>query len=254
MIARSKKEKESLREGGKRLSNILDEIIKEVKIGVTTIKLDSLAHELIITGGDAPSFLNYVTRGASTPYPGTLCVSINDEIVHGVRSDRELVDGDIIGLDIGLIHNGFFLDMAKTIPVGTIKDEIKELIEATKRALNRGIGAAKVGNSIGDIGYAIAEVGNQKKYGIVRELGGHGVGGAAHEKPFIPNHGVRGEGEKIVEGMVLALEPMFNIGSPEVILDKDGFTYRTKDNSISAHFEDTILVNGDRAEILTQSN
>ncbi len=248
----NKKEVEALREGGKRLATILRKVVKEVRPGISTKELDNLAEKLIREGGDEPAFLNYTPDGAKFPYPATLCVSINNEIVHGIPSHKRILkEGDIVGLDLGLKHKGFFTDMAMTVPVGGIDKEAKKLIEVTGKSLMKGIEAAKNGGFIGDIGEAIENFVKPHGYGIVKILGGHGVGEKVHEDPYVPNYGKSGTGPKLVPGMVLALEPMLNEGRDKVFLDNDGYTFKTKDGKRSAHFEHTILITEDKAEILT---
>mgnify|MGYP003393276755 CR=1 FL=1 len=242
-----------LREGGKRLSAVLDVLEKKVAPGVSTKELDLLGEKLIKQGGDTPAFLDYQPAGASYPYPATVCISVNDEIVHGIPSDRVLEEGDIVGLDIGLSHNGLIVDMARTVAVGKVSKEIQKLLKDTKAALAAGIKAAKPGARVGDISAAIENIGKKEGYGIVRDLGGHGVGHAVHELPFVPNYGKAGTGPKLEEGMVLALEPMFNLGGDDVTLDADDYTYRTEDGSYSAHFEHTIVITSKGAEIVTSS-
>ncbi|MFC1775601.1 type I methionyl aminopeptidase [Patescibacteria group bacterium] len=248
----SQKEIDLLREGGKRLANILHTVAREVRPGVTTKELDTLAEKLIRDGGDEPAFLNYKPEGASRPYPASLCVSVNNEIVHGLPGDRVLEQGDIVGLDLGLTHGGLVTDSAITVPVGNISKEKQWLSDATLGALHAGIDAARAGNTIGDIGHAIEEFIKPYGYGLIEELGGHGVGRKVHEEPFIANYGKKGTGMKLMPGVVIALEPMFTLGGKDVILAKDGFTFKTADRSTSAHFEHTILITDDEPEILTQ--
>ncbi len=240
-----------LKEAGKRLARILDEVAKGIRAGVTERILDRKARELIEKGGDTPAFLGYTPRGAKRPYPATLCVSVNDAVVHGIPSDRALKDGDIISLDIGLVHKGVVVDMAKTYTVGAVPLEVRRLISATEDALREGISAARAGAHVGDMGAAIEASVERDGFSVVYELGGHGVGNKVHEGPFIPNYGVKGKGEKLVAGMVLALEPIVALGSPEIKLDSDGYTYKTRDGSLAAHFEDTILITEKGAEVIT---
>jgi methionyl aminopeptidase len=251
---KTEKEIEVLRECGKRLAHVLDELEKAVCPGVSTKDLDNLAEKLIRATGDTPAFLGYQPYGADFPYPGTLCVSVNDEIVHGIgKEDHVLKEGDIIGLDLGMIHNGLITDSARTVAVGKISEPAQKLLDATKKSLEIGIAVAKAGAYSGDIGYAIERFAKPLKYGIVRELGGHGVGRQVHEEPYIPNYGTRkGVGVKLKPGMVIAIEPMLNIGKRGIVLDKDGYTYRTADRSLSAHFEHTVLITKDGTEILTK--
>jgi methionyl aminopeptidase len=241
-----------IREGGKRLAAILSTLRDTVKPGITTRNLDQLAEKLMREGGDEPAFLHYTPEGASTPYPGSLCVSVNDEIVHGIGSDRVLHEGDIIGIDTGIKHKGFFTDSAMTIPVGEIDEAAKKLIQVTKGALAVGIEAARGGNTTGDIGYAIEKYVKDHGLVIVEELGGHGVGYHQHEDPHITNYGEKGKGIRLKPGMVLALEPIVNEGTRYIKLMPDGYTYVTKDHKRSAHFEHTILITDGHAEILTK--
>lgn len=246
------KEIEIIREGGKRLAAVLRKVAKEVSPGISTKELDNLAEKLIREGGDEPAFLNYTPDGAKFPYPATLCVSVNNEIVHGIPSDKRILkDGDIVGLDLGLRHKGFFTDMAMTVPVGRIDKNAEKLIKVTKESLAKGIAAARSGGFVGDIGEAIENFVKPHGYGVVKMLGGHGVGKKVHEDPYVPNYGKKGTGQKLVPGMILALEPMLNEGTDKVFLDNDGYTFKTKDGKRSAHFEHTILITENKAEILT---
>ncbi|MBI5077885.1 MAG: type I methionyl aminopeptidase [Candidatus Yonathbacteria bacterium] len=243
---------EILREGGKRLARILSALQGAVKPGVTTRELDKLAEKLMRDDGDEPAFLNYTPEGASHAYPGTLCVSVNDEIVHGIGGNRVLEEGDIIGIDTGVKHKGLFTDSALTVPVGRIDDTAKKLIAATEGALNAGILAARAGNTTGDIGYAIEKYVKEHGFVVVEELGGHGVGYKQHEDPHISNYGDRGQGMRLRPGMVLALEPIVNEGTRYIKLMPDGYTYVTRDHKRSAHFEHTILITDGAPEILTK--
>ncbi len=256
MIVKSENQINILREGGRRLSTVLHQVIKKVAHGVSARELDALALKLITDFGDTPSFLNYTPKGAERPYPATLCVSINDEIVHGIPNEKEkiLKEGDIVSLDIGLWHEGICVDMAVTVPVGEISEENKKLIETTKKSLEIGIDECRIGNKINDIGCAIEKFVKPLKYGIVEDLGGHGVGAKVHETPYIANFCVKEDSPKIVEGMVLALEPMLNLGSKHVVLDDDGYTFKTSDGKNSAHFEHTVLVTEGGPEIITAFN
>lgn len=253
MTIRNEREKEILIEGGKRLAAVLQALKAKVAPGVTTEALDDLAEQLIRDSGDEPCFLGYTPEGAARPYPATLCVSINDEIVHGIPNEsvKTLKEGDIVGLDLGLRHEGIIVDAAITVPVGKVSDEAVRLMRATESALAAGIAAAIPGNHMGDISHAIAEVIEKAGFKVVKELGGHGVGELVHEEPFIANFGRPGTGELLEEGMVLALEPISAAGKAGVILAPDGYTFRTKDGSKSAHFEHTILLEKSGARIMT---
>lgn len=254
MIITSDTQRTNLIEGGKRLAAVLEALRTQVAPGVTTDTLDDFAERMIRDGGDEPCFLGYTPEGANRPYPATLCVSINDEVVHGIPNEsvRVLREGDIVGLDLGLRHNGIIVDAAITVPVGKVSEEILKLLRATEASLAAGIAAAKPGNHVGDIGAAIQEVIERAGFKVIKELGGHGVGDVVHEEPFISNFGRRGEGELLEEGMVLALEPISAAGKASVILMPDGYTYRTKDGSKSAHFEHTILLDRDGALTVTK--
>ena len=242
-----------MREGGRRHAEILRELAAMVKPGVRAIELENCARELIAANGDKPAFLNYKPQGAKRPFPAALCVSINDEVVHGIPNEGEkiLKEGDIVTLDLGLTHKGLITDAAITVPVGKISIELSRLIDTTKKAMLAGIKAAKGGKKIGDISVAIERIGLAGKYGIVEELAGHGVGYDVHEDPYVPNYGEAGQGAVLKPGMVIAIEPMFNLGGREVELDKDGYTYVTADGKPSAHFEHTVLITKGDAEILT---
>lgn len=253
ITVKSQKEIETLKEGGARLAEVMRAVLLRVKAGVTTDELDEYALELIQAGGDIPSFLNYRPEGMRRMYPKSICVSINDEVVHGIPGPtRVLKDGDVVSVDIGLIHKGLFTDHAKTVVVGEGDKEAKRLVQVTEKALKEGIRAAKPGNTIGDIGYAIEKYVKPYGYGIVRELSGHGVGYAVHEDPYVPNYGKPGTGAKLVPGMVLAIEPMLIIGSDKVIFGKDGFTVRSKNGAMAAHFEDTIVITDKGPVLLTK--
>lgn len=250
------KEIEILHEGGRRLAAILHKVKEKIKPGVSAKELDDYALKLIKDFGDAPAFLNYIPVGAKVPFPASLCVSVNDEVVHGIpKKEKVFKEGDLVSIDLGLKHQGLFTDMALTVPVGRVSPASLKLLQVTERALQAGIGAAQAGSRVGDISHAIENfVRSQgpQKYGIVEVLSGHGVGGAIHEDPYVPNFGKKGKGAKLVPGMVLAIEPMLNNGTKHVTLDDDGYTMRTADGKKSAHFEHTILIMEDGPKILTK--
>lgn len=248
---KTEEEIEIIREGGKRLAFILSALRDAIKPGITTRDLDTLAEKLMREGGDIPAFLNYTPEGMNTPYPSSLCVSVNDEIVHGIASDRVLLEGDIIGIDTGIQHKGLFTDSALTVPVGKIDEKSKKLIRVTEDALAKGINAARAGNTVGDIGYEIEKYVKEHGFVIVEELGGHGVGYHQHEDPHIANYGERGRGMQLKPGMVLAIEPIVNEGTRYIKLMPDEYTFMTRDHKRSAHFEHTILITEGAAEILT---
>ncbi len=251
---KSKKEIGILREGGKRLASVLAKVSAEVRPGVSSRELNDLAEKLIREGGDTPSFLGYAPSGAKRAYPASICVSVNDEVVHGIPNEEEkiLKEGDIVTLDGGLIHEGLFTDHAVTVGVGKIDEGAQKLLETTQKALAVGVKAVSAGATTGDAGFAIEQFVKPFGYGIVRELAGHGVGYAVHEEPFVPNFGKKGEGTLLKAGMVIAIEPMLNEGDAGVKLAKDGYTYITKDGSRSAHFEHTVVVTEKGADILTR--
>lgn len=250
---KTKEEIKKLREGGRRLAIILDKVAQKVVAGTNTKELDNYAEELIRQGGDIPAFLGYKSRKDHRPYPASLCVSVNNEVVHSLPDQNQILkEGDIVSLDLGLKHKGLYTDTAITVSVGEIDKQAKKLLEITRKALMIGIDSAKVGNSVGDIGYNIEKFVKPFGFGIIKVLAGHGVGKKVHEDPLIPNFGKKGTGEKLKLGMVIALEPMLNEGSDEVYIGEDGFTFKTKDGKRSAHFEHTILITESEAEILTK--
>jgi methionyl aminopeptidase len=250
---KSKEDIQILREGGRRHREILEALQKMVRPGITGKELNSEAERLIKESGDKGAFLNYKPSGAKRPFPASLCVSINNEIVHGIPNEREKIlrEGDIVSLDLGLVHKGLITDAAITVPVGKIDAQSEKLLKATEEALKNAIKAAKGGKKVGDVGIAIERVAMAYKLGLVTELSGHGVGYDVHEDPFVPNYGEEGKGEVLRPGMVLAIEPIFTLGSGDIILSDDGYTYVTKDGSRSAHFEHTILITKGEPEILT---
>lgn len=252
IIIKTKEEIEILREGGKRLASVLRKVKHAVRPGVSTKELDEIAFSEIKALGDEPAFLNYQPYGASYPYPASLCVSVNEEIVHGIPGDRVLKEGDIVSIDLGLKHKGYFTDHAVTVPVGKISKQDQELLAVTEEALNIGIEAIKAGGNVGDIGYAIEQYVKEFGFGIVRGLSGHGVGVHIHEDPYVPNYGKMGQGEKLVPGMVIAIEPMITLGNPAMKTLKDGYTIVSKDGSRAAHFEHTVAITEKGAEILTK--
>ncbi len=244
---------EILKEGGRRHADILQKISQKIAPGVTAKELNEYAHVLIREYGDAPAFLHYTPEGAKRPYPAALCVSVNDEIVHGIPNEEEKVlkQGDVVSIDLGLIHRGLITDSAVTLPVGVVSETHMNLIRATEEALYAGIAEAKGGNRIGDIGFAVQSVAKKRGFALAEGLSGHGVGYAVHEDPFVPNTGKQGKGELLKPGMVIAIEPMLVTGLPHIVLDKDGYTYRTADKGVSAHAEHTIVITDNEPIILT---
>jgi len=241
-------------EGGKRHAYILKELTALVVPGVSTLTLEEKARKLIKEGGDSAAFLNYQPDGARRKYPAALCVSVNEEIVHGIpnESPRILIEGDIVTLDLGLVHCGLITDCAVTVPVGTVSAEDARLIKAAEEALEAGIRAAQGGNHIGDIGFAIEQI--ARKYHLAGALGlsGHGVGYEVHEDPFVPNTGMPGTGALLKPGMVLAIEPMLVLGKGDIKLLKDGYTFITKDGKKAAHAEHTVVITDGNALVVTK--
>ena len=218
-----------------------------IKPGVSTIELDEIAEDYIASQRDAvPGFKGLYG------YPSTICISIEDEVVHGLPSKKNLIEGQIVSIDVGCIYKGYYGDHAKSFPVGNINDEKNKLLQVTRECLNKGIQKAVPGNHIGDIGNAVQQYAEFNGYGVVRELVGHGIGAKLHEEPQIPNFGKAGTGPRIECGMCFAIEPMINMGAKEVFTREDGWTICTKDGLPSAHFEHTILVTDSGPEILTQ--
>lgn len=251
MITQNKDHIASLKAGGGKLAEILVAVAKMVVPGVTTKQLNEEAERRIYAAGGRPSFKNYST-GSAKKFPASLCVSVNDEVVHGIPGERVLQEGDIVGLDIGMEYEGFFTDTAVTVGVGAVSEKLQKLISVTREALSIGIDHARVGGHVGDIGEAIQTYVEQCGFGVVRELVGHGVGAHVHEDPEIPNWGRRGTGSQLVQGMILALEPMITLGAPQVKVNSDGWVWSTADGSPAAHFEHTILLTKKGPEIITK--
>jgi methionyl aminopeptidase len=251
---KTKEEIEILKTGGAKLAKILQELSEEVKPGVSSYFLNDKAVELMKREGGKPSFLGYTPSGANRPYPAALCLSINDEIVHGIPNEEEKIiqDGDVVTLDAGLIYEGLFTDHAVTVIVGEVESRVKELVERTREALAAGIKAARPGARVGDIGAAISKVAQSANLSIMENLTGHGVGYGVHEDPYIPNVGRAGQGEELKPGIVIAIEPMFGLGTDEIKVAPDGYTYLTADGSISAQFEHTVAITEDGPVILTK--
>lgn len=252
IIIKTDSEIERLKKGGPILADILRKVAARVAPGVTTAELDIYAYELIKKSGHKPAFLDYQPEGATFPYPASLCVSVNSEVVHGIPGKKVLKEGDIVSIDLGLNYEGVFLDHATTVAVGEVSAKNKLLMGATKEALDAGIEAIVPGARLGDIGYAIQSVAERNNLGIVYGFSGHGVGRAIHEDPYVMNTGRPGKGEALVPGMVIAIEPMFTLGGEDVVLGKDGFTYKTEDGSRAAHYEHTVLITETGAEVLTK--
>lgn len=242
---------ETLAAGGKILAQILAELSRAAKPGVTSQEIDELARELMKKHGVKSSFLGYESRGHE-PYPAVTCVSVNEGVVHGIPSKRKFESGDLVGLDCGIIYEGMFLDAARTVPIGEVSPEALALLEVTREALRLGIKQARPGNKIGDISEAIQTYIEDHGFGVVTQLVGHGVGYEVHEEPQVPNFGKAGTGPKIETGLVIAIEPMVTAGRPHVITGKDGWTIETADKSLSAHEEDTVAVMSKGPLVLTR--
>ena len=255
MIAKKTPEEfEHMRHAGKVLARVLDTLEKKVAPGVRTDELNDEAMRLMEEYGAEPVLLGYHPEFAPRPYPAAICTSVNNVIVHGVPTEHPitLMEGDIIGIDCTLAYEGMIVDSARTVPVGKIDEKAALLLRVTKEAREAGIAAARPGNTIGDIGFAIQECIAPYGFGIVEELSGHGVGYAVHEPPFVPNYGKKGEGERIEVGMALAIEPMVNEGGKDVIFDEEGgYVVETADGSRSAHFEHTVIITENGPEVVT---
>jgi methionyl aminopeptidase len=243
---KSKHEIEIMRESCLLVGKTHAVVAKVLKPGMTTMQINKLAEEFIRDNKGIPTFLNF------NEYPFATCISVNDAVVHGFPNEEELKDGDIVSVDIGIYKNGFHGDSAYTYAVGAVPDDVKQLLRVTKESLYIGIEKARQGNRVGDIANAIQEHTEKKHgYGVVRELVGHGLGRNLHEAPQVPNYGKKGTGAKLKEGMVLAIEPMINLGVKEIYNDDDGWTIRTKDNKVSAHFEHDVCITTGPADILS---
>lgn len=251
ILIKNEEQLNNLREGGRRHAEILEKLRAKVAPGITTGELDAYARELVAANGDTPAFLNYKPVGAKKPFPAVLCVSVNDEVVHGIpNNNRVLKDGDVVSLDLGVWHNNVITDAAITVCVGECNEKVKEMIKIAERALYAGIEQVKPGNRVGDIAAAIEKT-IGKKYGVVREFAGHGVGIHIHEEPFVPNYGASGTGPMLKPGMVIAIEPMIMLGKDAIYMDRDEWTIRTADGSLACHVEHTVAVTDDGYEILT---
>ncbi len=243
---KSKAEIELMRESSLLVSETIAIVAAIIKPGVTTMQLDKIAEEFITDNKATASFKGY--HG----FPYTCCISVNDAVVHGFPTNDELKDGDIVSVDVGVFKNGFHGDSAYTFAVGEISDEVKQLLRVTKESLYKGIEKAIAGNRVGDIAFAIQDyTEKQHGYGVVRDLVGHGLGRSLHEEPQVPNFGRRGTGAKLREGLVIAIEPMINLGTKDVFHDKDGWTIRTADGKPAAHYEHDVCIQKGKADILS---
>ncbi|MBO4897022.1 MAG: type I methionyl aminopeptidase [Clostridia bacterium] len=242
---KSKHEIDLMRVSGKLTEQTLNAVRDIIKPGITTKEIDAFAEDFILQHGGKPSFKNY------NGYPASVCASVNDVVVHGIPGNTKLCEGDIISVDIGVLKDGFHGDAARTFAVGSISDEAKRLIEVTEKCFFEGIKFAKDGQRLGDIGSAIQDLAESNGYGVVRKLVGHGIGTKMHEDPDVPNFGRAGHGMRLRSGMTIAVEPMINMGTYDVFMESDGWTVRTKDGKLSAHYENTIAITDGEPEILT---
>jgi len=247
---KSEREIEIMRHANVIVAEILQELKEKVAPGVTTLELDAVAEELTLKKRALPAFKGYEVAGRV--FPRCLCVSINEEIVHGIPTNRALREGDIVGLDFGVIYNGFYGDAALTVGVGRVSEEARRLMEVTERALYKGIEQLQDGKRLGDLGSAVQQVAEGAGYSVVRAFVGHGIGKRLHEEPPVPNYGEPDRGVRLREGMVLAIEPMVNAGSHEIAMKEDGWTAVTKDGSLAAHFEHSVAVTKNGPYILSQ--
>ncbi len=247
---KTQEEIEKIREGGKIHTRILQQTAKLAKPGISTWELNAFAEAEILKAGGRPSFKGYGPKGHQ--FPAGLCTSLNSVVVHGVPSKNQVLkEGDILGLDIGMEYKGLYTDTAITVAVGNITKEAQRLLELTKKALSIGIEQARIGNKVGDISAAVQKVADDNHLGIIRDLVGHGVGHAVHEDPQVPNYGKKGAGPELKEGLVIAIEPMFTLGTDDIFIEDDGWTVTTRDQSLAAHFEHTVAITKNGPEILT---
>ncbi len=250
IIIKTKKEIDLIRERSRIVAETLQLMKSQIAPGVTTLELDEIAEDYIASNDAVPAFKGY-TQGSAPGFPGSVCVSIDEAVVHGIPNGRILNDGEIVSLDVGVIKNKYYGDAALSVAVGNISDEKRNLLEVTEESLYKGIEQAKAGNKIHDISASVQKYVEENGFSVVRDLCGHGVGKYLHEEPSIPNFGRNGTGVTIKDGMTLAIEPMVNAGGYAVVTDSDGWTVLTADGTPSAHFEHTILIDGNSPEILT---
>jgi methionyl aminopeptidase len=248
---KSRDEIKVMREAGRVVGQVLEQLVAAVRPGVNIRDLDQFVRDEYKRRGVIPTFLGYPHRGDKWDYPATVCISINDQIVHGIPNDRILKDGDVVSIDLGATYKGFVGDSAVTVPCGTVSDAAMKLIETTRGALWAGIAQARSGAHIGDIGAAVQHYAESRGYGVVRDYVGHGVGRRMHEDPQVPNYGEPGTGRRLRSGWVIAIEPQINIGGPETRVAPDRWTVYTAHGSLSAHFEHTLAVTEGEAEVLT---
>ncbi len=250
ILIKSKKEIDFIRESSRLVAETLQLVKSYAKVGKTTLELDKIAEDYILSNNAIPAFKGYSQAG-SIDFPGTICSSLNEEVVHGIPSSRILIEGDLLSIDVGVKKNGYFGDAALSVAIGEISDEKKALLEITEKSLYVGIEQAKENNRVGDVSFAIQEFVEKNGFSVVKDLCGHGVGKYLHEDPQIPNFGKANSGAKIKSGMTFAIEPMINIGTFEVKVKSDGWTVVTKDGKASAHFEHTIAIINGFPEILS---
>jgi len=250
IIIKTKKDIDFIRESCKIVAETLQLLKSNVKPGITTLELDKIAEDYIKSNDAIPAFKGY-TQGGAPGFPGSVCTSVDDEVVHGIPGSRALKIGEIISLDVGVLKNDYYGDAAISVAIGEVSAEKEKLLNVTEKSLYEGINSALEGNRVHDISAAVQSCVEENSFSIVRDLCGHGVGKYLHEEPSIPNFGRKGTGAKLRNGMTLAIEPMVNAGKYRVMTDKDGWTVLTADGKPSAHFEHTILVNGNSPEILT---
>lgn len=247
---KSRAELETMRAASRIVAEVLEAVVAKVRPGVSTGELDALAEEMTLDRGAKPAFKGYVVAGRT--FPSSICISINDEVVHGIPSPkRTLREGDLVGLDFGVVYQGYYGDAARTVAVGAIPAATRRLMEVTRDALQAGIDAIRPGRHIADISGAIQDVAEGAGFSLVREFVGHGIGRRLHEDPQVPNYRTGARGHRLTEGMVLAIEPMVNAGRPEVRVKDDGWTAVTRDGSLSAHFEHSVAVTAEGPYILT---
>lgn len=252
MIANTQQDIDGLREAGVRMTQVVRDVLAQVRPGVSSMDLEAAARAATACVGAVPSYLGYASGKNGEPYPAVLCVSVNNEIVHSPpKPEKVLQAGDIVSIDFGLSHNGYFMDTAHTLAVGAIDARAQNLLKGTREALEAAIAAARPEGAVGDIGAAAQAVAKRYKLSVVEDLSGHGVGKDVHEEPLVPNVGRVGEGEPLVEGMVLAIEPIFAEGKGAIMDDPDAFSILTRDGSRAAHFEHTVLITKSGPEILT---
>lgn len=251
VVLRSKTEIDSLREAGHLVARAFGVIQPHVRSGVELGELDQMVEEFVRYEGGTPTYKGYRPSIETPPFPGTICTAVNEQVVHGFPSPRKLVEGDIVGIDIGAALGGWIGDACYTYPVGHISLRARRLLTTARECLDAGIAEVKPGKQLGDVGAAIQEIAESYGYGVVRELGGHGVGRSLHEEPHVSHVGQRGKGMRFREGMTLTIEPMINEGAPDIRFLEDGWTVTTADNKLSAQYEHTIAVTADGCEILT---